>query len=140
MRLKKVAERLPSAMNQGLRCLTIGGSSFIDTKPVDGQLFAETLNPKADNDAIAAEVLLKSGVRLDMPWRRLKLEGESVIISDCVAVVLARRISNEVVAASLKLEDVHTVVFLEDAFSGQDAVKANTHFALKNANKTMKSM
>ena len=140
MRLKKVAERLPSAMNQGLRCLTIGGSSFIDTKPVDGQLFAETLNPKADNDAIAAEVLLKSGVRLDMPWRRLKLEGESVIISDCVAVVLARRISNEVVAASLKLEDVHTVVFLEDAFSGQDAVKANTHFAFKNANKTMKSM
>lgn len=139
-RLKKVMEQLPSAMAQGIRCFSLGGSSFVDTKPVAGQLFAETLNTKADNDAIAAEVLLKSGVRLDMPWRRLKLEGAPVIVSDCVAVVLARKISNEVVAASLEIEDVHTVVFLEDAFSGQDAVKANAHFAFKNANKTMKSM
>lgn len=143
--ITKLRLRTAHAQNQtkqktGLRLFGLSSSNFLNTKPVEGELFAETLNTKADNDAIAAEVLLKSGVRLDMPWRRLKLEGEPVIISDCVAVVLARKISNEVAAASLKLEDVHTVVFLEDAFSGQDAVKANTHFAFKNANKTMKSM
>jgi len=143
--ITKLRLRTAHAQNQtkqttGMRLFGLSSSNFLNTKPVAGQLFAETLNTKADNDAIAAEVLLKSGVRLDMPWRRLKLEGAPVIVSDCVAVVLARKISNEVVAASLLIEDVHTVVFLEDAFSGQDAVKANAHFAFKNANKTMKSM
>ena len=139
-RLRAVIDQLPSAKAQGLRCLRLSGSSFIDTTPIEGQLFAETLNLKADDDAITAEVLLKSGVRLDMPWHRTKLEGAPIVVSDGVAVVLARKITNDVVADTLNLEDVHTVVFLEDAFSGQDAVKANAHFAFKNANKTMKSM
>jgi len=140
MRLKKVMEQMPTAMAQGLRCLSLGGSSFVDTTPVEGQLFAETLNPKAGNDAIASEALLKSGVRLDMPWKRMKVAGVPIVISDRVAVVLSRTLTDEIVAAVLDLEDVHTVVFLEDAFSGQDAVKANAHFAFKNANKTMKSI
>jgi adenine-specific DNA-methyltransferase len=140
MRLKKVMERMPTAMVQGLRCLSLSGSQFVGTTPVEGQLFAETLNPKANNDAIAAEALLKSGVRLDMPWKRVKVLGAPIVISDRVAVVLARKVTDEIVAASLDLEDIHTVVFLEDAFSGQDAVKANAHFAYKNANKTMKSI
>jgi adenine-specific DNA-methyltransferase len=140
MRLTKVFELLPTAKSQGFRCLTLGPSSFIDTTPVEGQLFAETLNPQSDNDAITAEVLLKSGVRLDMAWKRMKLAGSPVVISDGVAVVLARKVTNDVVAASLELSDVHTVIFLEDAFSGEDSVKANAHFAFKNANKTMKSM
>ena len=140
MRLKKVFSLTPSAKSQGFRCLKLSSSSFLDTTPVEGQLFAETLNLKADNDAITAEVLLKSGVRLDMPWQRTTLAGAPVVISDGVAVVLARKITNDVVADTLNIEDVHTVVFLEDAFSGQDAVKANAHFAFKNANKTMKSM
>jgi adenine-specific DNA-methyltransferase len=124
----------------GLRMFAIAPSNFLDTTPIEGQLFAETLNTKSDNDAIAAEVLLKSGVRLDMAWKRMKLAGSPVVISDGVAVVLARKVTNDVVAASLELSDVHTVIFLEDAFSGEDSVKANAHFAFKNANKTMKSM
>jgi len=138
LRLLKVHAVNENQGSNGIRLCSLARSVFLDTTPVEGQLFAETLDAKASIDAIAAEALLKNGVRLDMPWKRVKVAGAPIVISDRVAVVLSRKVTDEIVAASLDLEDVHTVVFLEDAFSGQDAVKANAHFAFKNANKTMK--
>ncbi len=38
------------------------------------------------------------------------------------------------------LEDAHTVIFLEDAFAGRDAIKANAVLGFKQANKTMKTV
>ena len=77
---------------------------------------------------------------LSAEWKHFKLLGEETIVADGVAVVLARALNNEVVQAAMNLECVHTVIFLEDAFAGRDAIKANAHFAFKQVNKTMKTI
>lgn len=140
MRIKKVMEQMPSAMAQGLRIFKMAGSAFADMKPVDGQLFTQTLNSTATDDQISAEIFLKNGVRLDMPWQRLIIATSPVIISDGVAVVLSKALNDDIVSGLLEHEDCHTVVFLEDAFAGLDNIKANAYFAFKQANKTMKTI
>jgi len=140
LRLQKVMEQIPSAKARGLRNFKLSGSAFADTAPVDGQLFSETLYNDTPDDAIASEIFLKSGVRLDMPWQRLTVATSPVIISDGVAVVLSRTLDDDIVAGLLKNEECHTVVFLEDAFAGLDDVKANAYFAFKQASKTMKTI
>ena len=128
----------------GLRCLTLGPSSFVDTRPGEQSglplLVENTLRENASDDAIAAEVLLKSGVRLDEVWNRKAYAGENVIESGSVAVVLARKASDKVVAAALGDQDSHTTVFLEDSFAEADGVKTNAYFGFKQANKTMKTV
>ena len=66
--------------------------------------------------------------------------GQDSVVSDGVCVVLSRLLSDDIVQAAIDLEAVHTVVFLEDSFAGRDSVKANAHFAFKQANKTMKTI
>lgn len=143
MRLHKVMETVPGAREQGLRALRLNKSSFVDTTPTgEGSsllLFKETLDPFASDDAIATEALLKSGVMLDKPWARQQVEGTPVVISDGVAISLARRVSEKLIASLCEV-DAHTIVFLEDAFSGHDDVKANAFYAFQRANKTMKTM
>lgn len=144
MRLKKVTETVPGAREQGLRCLSLSKSSFIDTTPQGSGsnlvLFKETLSPHASDDAIVAEALLKSGVMLDKPWQRLEVQKTHVVVCYGVAVALARRATEDLVKGILELQDVHTVIFLEDAFEGADDVKSNASYAFKRANKNMKSI
>lgn len=144
LRLKKVAETVPGAGSMGLRCLTLGESSFVDTRPKDGGglplLVENTLRSEATDDAIAAEVLLKSGVRLDERWNRTTIDNEPVVESGSVAVVLARRATDNVCKAALEDKNSHTTVFLEDSFAEADGVKTNAYFAYKQANKTMKTI
>jgi adenine-specific DNA-methyltransferase len=144
LRLKKVTGTVPGADAMGLRCLTLGPSSFVDTRPGEQSglplLVENTLRENASDDAIAAEVLLKSGVRLDEAWNRRAYAGEDVVESGSVAVVLARKASDKVVAAALGDQDAHTTVFLEDSFAEADGVKTNAYFGFKQANKTMKTV
>lgn len=126
----------------GIRALRLSKSAFIDTTPVvDGQfvnLFENTLDGSATNDEIALELLTKSGVPLHAHWDVLEIEGERAVMADSVAVVLARMATQALVEKSFKL-GAKTVIFLEDAFAGQDAVKANAYFAAKQANIVMKT-
>ncbi len=144
LRLKKVAESVSGAGDMGLRCLTLGPSSFVDTRPGDKDglplLVENTLRSEATDDAIAAEVLLKSGVRLDERWNRTTVDNEPVVESGSVAVVLARRATDNVCKAALEDTNSHTTVFLEDSFAEADGVKTNAYFAYKQANKTMKTI
>ncbi len=142
-RLKSLMEIHPGANSQGLRCLRLQGSSFRVSSYKDAaelMLLSETSESGADPLAIALEVLLKNGVRLDQPWNRIELAGSSGVISDGVCVVLARELTDEIVEAAKALQDAHTVIFLEDAFAGRDAVKANAVFGFKHVNKTMKTI
>ena len=142
-RLSEVVARGFDSHNQGLRCFSLGKSAFLaslQANQVELTLFAQTMEPDFEAPAVAAEALLKAGVMLDAAWNHFKLFEEEAIVSDGVCVVLARVLNDEVVQAAMNLESVHTVIFLEDAFAGLDAVKANAHFAFKQANKTIKTI
>jgi len=99
-----------------------------------------TLLDAANPNAIASEVFIKFGVRLDSPWERHLLETNEVIISENVALVAGLRLSESIIAEILRFPNIETLVFLEDAFAGKDAMKANTFFACKKANLNMKTV
>jgi hypothetical protein len=141
LRIKKSYEDYGIA--ESVRNLTLAQSNFVNHNSLgqaDSLLFESTLQQNYSDDAVAAEVLLKQGVRLDYPWVRVAVDDISVVVSDGVAVVLARKLTDDICNQVLALDNVHTVVFLEDAFAGKDAIKANAHFAFKQANKTMKTI
>jgi adenine-specific DNA-methyltransferase len=143
LRLRKVAENYADGSSSGLRCLKLTKSSFFSTDVEAANellLLSETLDTSASNDSIASEALLKTGVQLGKRWDRVQLVGQDSVVSDGVCVVLSRSLSDDIVQAAIDLEAVHTVIFLEDSFAGRDSVKANAHFAFKQANKTMKTI
>lgn len=144
LRLKKVAETIPGAKIQGLRCFRIGPSSFVNADGLDDGglplLVENTLRDGVSDDEIVAETLLKHGVRLDEEWDRGKYGTADVVKSGGVAVVLARKASKEVSDAALDDTSVQTVIFLEDSFAGLDDIRTNAYFGFKQANKTMKTI
>jgi hypothetical protein len=144
MRLSKVLESIPNAKASGLRCLTLAPSSFIQhhlkDKEEEGLLFSKTLASDLNVENIAAEVLLKNGVKLDAAWKRQLIKTLEIVIADNVAVIVGLKIEEDSVEEILSLPGIHTVVFLEDGFEGKDALKANTFFACKKANITMKTV
>jgi adenine-specific DNA-methyltransferase len=144
MRLKTVLENIPGAKASGLRCLTLSPSSFIQhdlkDKVEERLLFSKTLASDLNVESIAAEVLLKNGVKLDAAWKRQLIKTLEIVIADNVAVVVGLELEEDSVERILILPGIHTVVFLEDGFEGKDALKANTFFACKKANITMKTV
>lgn len=138
MRLQKVLEAFPEEATRGLRCFCLGSPSF--KRFVENQdaleIFKFTLEDDAEDDAIAAEILLHLGVRLDQPWSRMTVGGQPAIESGHVLVVLAREISDAVVDEAFA-SDAKTIAFLEDGFATQDKVKAKAFFAAEQTSKTM---
>jgi adenine-specific DNA-methyltransferase len=119
----------------GMRCLALGESNFkvwdAAQAPVEGDalaeqltMFADSLRSTATNDGIAAEVLLKEGVPLDVPWDRRRAANQHLVVAGKVAVCLAKSSSPELVAALLELE-VDKIIVLDSAFNGRDTDKAN---------------
>ena len=144
-RIQKVIHELTTLPDQTrLKCCTLAASNFKVPFAQDPNqkslLQPEPLNADSLDDSVALEAFLKSGVRLDAHWSRCRVQNESVIVAQGVAVVLARVLRDEICQGVLDLEEVHTAIFLEDAFAGRDAVKANAFFAFKQANKTMKTI
>ena len=144
MRLRKVLESTPGAKVSGLRFLNLSPSNFIHhdliTEDQKGVLFSKTLSSDLNVERISTEVLIKNGVRLDVAWERRKVKGLDVVIADKVAVVVGLDLQEDSVEKLLKIENIHTIVFLEDGFEGKDALKANTFFSCKKANITMKTV
>lgn len=126
---------------QGLRTFRLGESSFAQPEPSETllDLSESTLAGLPNWDAIAAEVLLKEGVPLHMPWTRHSVVGAEIVVADGVAVVLSAHIDQALATVAMDLKP-RVVVFLEDGFAGADAVKANAFTNAKNANITMKTV
>lgn len=143
-RLRKVFELIPGSEASGLRCLTLAPSNFIQydlkTKEEKNLLFSKTLASELDVENIAAEILLKNGVKLDAPWKRRAIRSLQLIVADNVAIVIGLELDEESIGEILEIREIHTLVFLEDGFEGRDALKANTYFACKKANITMKTV
>jgi adenine-specific DNA-methyltransferase len=144
MRLKRVLENIPGAKESGLRCLYLAPSNFVQhdlrTQTDELLMFSKTLVSDLNVESIAAEVLLKNGVRLDASWKRQKIRTLEVVIAESVAVIVGLELDEDSIEEILELESIHTIVFLEDGFEGKDALKANTFFACKKANVTMKTV
>ena len=143
MRLLKCMEKFPISVHQGIKILKLAPSNFIvqDLKEAENQLVlsASTLTMNFDVDGLATELLLKNGIPLEAKWTRHKIDASQVVLAEHVAVVISLEITEAIVSQILSIENIHTVVFLEDAFSGKDALKANTYFACKKANLSMKT-
>ena len=144
MRIRKVIENGAFAKTGGLRTFTLSPSNFmnrdIQNAFPEGHLFAKTLVSELNAENIAAEILLKNGVRLDARWNRISVGTSEVVMADKVAVVVGLDLDEDSVNKILGMENLHTVVFLEDGFEGKDALKANTFFTCKKANITMKTV
>ncbi len=135
----------------GFRSLDLAASNFkvwdSNTAPTTEHQLAEalamhasSLTSDATDDGIVAEVVLKEGVALDLPWRDVDTAGaRTVIVGDVLAVCLARSITPEVTDAVLEL-GVRRVVMLDAAFADNDEAKSNAFYRLRNADITMRTV
>ncbi|CAN2187331.1 DNA methylase N-4/N-6 [Candidatus Nanopelagicaceae bacterium] len=144
LRIKSAMAEIKNSEIQGLRWLKLSQSCFLSgvSEDKNGQLTlnANTLVSDVDPDALATEIFLKSGIRLDQEWVRIKIgEGEAVYCGGLVAY-LSKVITKDLFNQLKNIESAHTFVFLEDAFAGLDAEKVNLHFAFKQANLVMKTI
>jgi adenine-specific DNA-methyltransferase len=143
-RIKLALEDQLSGTTNGLRCFKVGASNFVSfDNRIDSQeinLFASTLKFDAGNQAIATEIFLKLGVRLDAAVEVMQIAGGEVFISETVGAVVSKSLSNDLIGELFAFSKIQTWVFLEDAFEGKDDVKANTFFLFKQANKAMRTL
>ena len=99
-----------------------------------------TLTENFQFDNVVAEVLCKAGVKLSSQWKRSKLSGIDIVTVDNVCVVTSLDLTEELVNEAIKIPDIKSIVFLEDAFLNKDALKANLYFGLQRANINMKTV
>lgn len=145
------ASEFPDGDGPGFRYYRLGESNFelwdADDAPTDQDQLAaallaveNNLRGSATDESIAAEILLKEGVRLDVPVERHEVAGAAIVVGDGrVAVFLGRTVTQEHVDFLIKL-GVPRVVMLESAFNGgSDEMKSNAFFSLSDANVVMKT-
>lgn len=100
---------------------------------------ADNLAGTATDGGILSEILVKEGVPLDVSIERHELAGASVVVAGrSVAVCLSRKATDEQVEALVALK-VPRVVMLEVAFNGNDEVKSNAFYSLRDAGIVMRT-
>jgi len=135
LRLKKAASAV-GVKDFSLKCLKLGESNFKIWDPAKAgndadsiakalSLFKESLRDGATDDAIALELLLKEGVPLGTPWKRITIAGTNAIQASSVVVSLARSATKKFVEAVLQVEGISKVLMLDEAFEHNDQHKAN---------------
>jgi len=135
LRLKKAAAQV-GVKDFSLRCLKLGESNFKIWDPAQAgedadsiaealSLFKDSLRDGATDDAIALELLLKEGVPLGTPWKRLSIAGADAIQAGSVVVSLARSTTKTFVEAVLQTEGMSKLLMLDQAFEHNDQHKAN---------------
>ena len=143
-RLRKAYSIFERTHDNGIRFYKLDKSSFQkvnfsgdDSVPV---LLPMTLTENFQFDNVVAEVLCKAGVKLSSQWKRSKLSGIDIVTVDNVCVVTSLDLTEELVNEAIKIPDIKSIVFLEDAFLNKDALKANLYFGLQRANINMKTV
>lgn len=140
-RVRAAIEKVPDSKSQGLKILSLSKSNFhvsAQTQRDTPQLFESTLESDADEQDIVQELLLKLGERLDTVIERVEL-GEGTAIRCGTTLLVPRLEINETLVQAAITAATGVVVFLEDAFAGKDALKANAFFSAKSSNKILKT-
>lgn len=136
--LKKVVETVPGARAMGLRVLRLDSGSFRQKSNAEStfDLHETTLaSGKPDWNAVASQVFLAEGVALDTPITR----SGATIASDGVAIIATTELDESIVETALEL-NTRVLVFMEDAFAGRDALKANAVTNARNKGITLKTV
>ena len=135
LRLKKAASEI-GVKNFSLKCLKLGMSNFKiwdPTKVGDDAasiatsltLFKDSLRDGSTDDAIALELLLKEGIPLGTPWKRIKIAETNAIQAGSVVVSLSRSVNKSFVESILQVEGMTKLLMLDEAFEHNDQHKAN---------------
>lgn len=142
-RILRSIKKVSGAEESGVRIFRLAESPFVSSNGLDESgvpiLTPKTVSESAAIEAIATDALLKSGVMLSADWNRFEIDGCSIICAERTCIIVSSELSGEVVAKIIAI-DCDVFIFLEDAFLGRDAIKANAYFACKKANKTMRTI
>lgn len=127
-----------------IRSLRIGESNFfkaVEDEFADSpQLIAQTLKDSSNEDAVIMEILLRAGIDLTMEWERILVSNYRTTLCNKTLVVLKNPITRDLLENLYLLDGYTNIIFLEDAFSGLDALKANAYFNFKQINKVMRTV
>ena len=140
-RLKRSAQNSSQGRPTGLKTLTLSPSNFDqrekgrDTAPA---LIETTLKPEFSIPHVVTELFLSLGVRLDSKRIVKELAGEECFLAENILIVPTFALTQELIDECMSLES-SVLVFLEDAFAGKDALKANAFFEAKSKNKILKT-
>ncbi|MFT4010708.1 MAG: site-specific DNA-methyltransferase [Nocardioidaceae bacterium] len=105
-----------------------------------GGVYRDAVWPLRDLDQrIAAEVLLREGVRLDAAWEWLDLAGVSTVLAGGVCVMLTTELDDSHIEAALALEP-RVLVLLEDAFVDGDSLRLHALAQAERAGVTLKTV
>jgi adenine-specific DNA-methyltransferase len=135
LRLKKAASEI-GVKDFSLKCLKLGMSNFKiwdPTKVGDDAasiatsltLFKDSLRDGSTDDAIALELLLKEGIPLGTPWKRIKIAETNAIQAGSVVVSLSRSVNKSFVESILQVDGMTKLLMLDEAFEHNDQHKAN---------------
>ena len=142
-RILRAMKKIEGATAKGLRVFKVAQSPFYSQMNSDSSglplLLPTTLSGEFSTEEIATDAFVRAGVPLHAPWHRSTIDGREVIVSERTCILISTKVTDEIVAKLLEYE-ADTFVFLEDAFSNHDSVKANAFFTFKQANKHMKTI
>jgi adenine-specific DNA-methyltransferase len=127
--------------NEGLKALSLSKSNFhiLSQSQTDTpKLFESTLDEDLVVENVVQEVLLKLGERLDTKQERITLGECTAVRCGATLIVPSLEIDEKIVQEAVTVA-TGVVVFLEDAFAGKDALKANTYFSARSKNIIMKT-
>lgn len=141
-RLKGAMQKIPGAVEKGVRKFRLGGSSFHVSGAHDSSaifaLVEKTLASTATRESISAQVGFALGELLSAPWQEARCGGEGVIRIGGVLVVTALELNQEIIDDAFS-SGARSIVFLEDAFQGNDSLKANAFYRAKTQNLELKT-
>jgi adenine-specific DNA-methyltransferase len=124
----------------GFRALKLAKSSFETNIVPDGQLAfaAATSSHEFSEEAMASEILLKLGVRIDEAVQPITGRAYTALLAGDVLVATSKNVDLTLIEEAQKAK-CNVLAALEDAFAGNDDLKANLYFACKKANITFKT-
>jgi adenine-specific DNA-methyltransferase len=143
-RISKVMDLYPKFKSQGLKSLKIGESNFFNSAENEftdsPQLIAKTLKDSSNENAVIMEILLRAGIDITMKWERILVSNCLTTLCSKTLVVLQNPITKDLLEDLYLLDKYTNIIFLEDAFAGLDALKANAYFNFKQINKIMRTV
>jgi adenine-specific DNA-methyltransferase len=141
-RLKAAISRVPGAAEQGLRKFKLGPSSFnVSNSSQESAIFDLVKETKAETatcESIASQLGLSLGELLSTPWRNLDNIPDGATLIGDVLIVTADELDEQIINNAFT-SGAKSLVFLEDAFRGNDSLKANAFYRAKTENLEFKT-
>lgn len=99
------------------------------------ELHVDHISPKAKQEAILFEILLKAGFELTTPIKELEIDGKSVfsIADDELLICLEKKLTHELIKGIAE-KTPSRVICLDEGFQNNDQLKTNAVQIMKSKN------